>query len=289
MQHIKFLAVFLFSIAMSDHAGNMATVAATRKTEHTETKNTHTPATAIEAKSLSPAAFGRIDSIVNTSIRQRVFPGCQVLVLKNGQPVYDKCFGNFTYEGGQKVQPGTMYDLASLSKTTGTLLAVMKLYDMGKLRVEDKASHYLTFLRGTDKENISIRELLVHESGLPAGLPFHQLTIEKKGNPACMEPTRLPVPGLNTDNRVSGPSLRYKTDFASKIPFPDFNLQVSDSFYLNRKFHDEAMRMIARTRLHSKTYEYSCVNFIILKEIAETISGMRLDEFLDSLFYAPMK
>jgi len=181
-------------------------------------------------------SFYQIDSIVNDAMARRVFPGCQVLVLKNGVAVYNKCFGNLTYEQGHPVTDTTMYDLASLSKTTGTLLAIMKLYDDGKLKLTDKASKYLDFLKNTDKENLTITDLLFHESGLPAYISFG----------------KKPV-----------------------------NIEQSD-------INNAAIQKIAKTPIGAKTYVYSCVNFILLKEIAETISGIPLDEFLNNAFYFPM-
>lgn len=180
--------------------------------------------------------FNQIDSIVQDAIARKVFPGCQVLVVKDGVAVYDKSFGNLTYEAGHPVSATTMYDLASLSKTTGTLFAIMKLYDDNKLKLTDKASKYLDFLKNTDKENITITDLLFHESGLPAYIEFGE-------KPVYIEQVEI-----------------YK----------------------------KAMQRIAQTPLGAKSYKYSCVNFILLKEIVEVISGTSMDEFLNYTFYLPM-
>jgi CubicO group peptidase (beta-lactamase class C family) len=219
-----------------------------------------------QSKGFDSTHFVRIDSIVKAAIAGKVFPGCQVLIVKDGIPIYNKCFGKYTYEGTQKVQANTMYDLASVSKIMGTLLAIMKLYDLGNLKLNDKASAYLPFLQNTDKENITVTELLVHESGLPASLPFHRLAIEKNGSS----------------------TLVYKSDYVSKVRTNEFSLQACDSLFIHNRIHNEAMQMIANTRLNSKTYVYSCVNFILLKEIVEIISGMPMDEFLNKKFYQPM-
>jgi CubicO group peptidase (beta-lactamase class C family) len=169
------------------------------------------------------------------------FPGCQVLVLKNGKEIYNKSFGKYTYETDRIVTPATIYDLASLSKTTGTLLAVMKLFDDNKLDINDKASDYLDFLKGTNKEHIKIVDLLFHETGLPA-----------------------------------------------YIYFPTSTTQKNASYSTTDSIHAAAMKLIANTRLGSKTYLYSCINFVLLKEIVETISGVTLDFFLQREFYGPM-
>ena len=106
----------------------------------------------------------QIDAIVRAGLDAKAYPGCQVLVLKDGQPVYDKCFGTHSDKDTTAVRPTDMFDLASLTKTTATLLAVMKLYDEGKLKLTDKASQYLPFLRNTNKKNITIKELLDRKS-----------------------------------------------------------------------------------------------------------------------------
>jgi len=284
------LLVLLFSIIMIDQTGNnfFATAKAGNAFAVKEKDSVNSIAPTLyspEDLGMNSVTLAGIDYIVKTGMNARAFPGCQVLVMKEGKTVYDKCFGNFTYEALQPVKPTTMYDLASLSKTTGTLLAIMKLYDDGKLKLTDKASQYLTFLRGTNKENITIKELLVHETGLPAGLPFHRLAIEKNNTPPFLIST------LDTMHtvRMGSTSYRYKADWVSKIPSVEYTSQVSDSLYVNIRLHKAAMKMIAETHLNSKAYRYSCVNFIVLKEIVETISAMPMDVYLDKEYYSAMK
>jgi Beta-lactamase class C and other penicillin binding proteins len=289
-KQIKLLLVFLFSIIILDQAGNNLFAKATAGSISNVTERdiiySNTPAFySPKDFGLNPVKLARIDSIVKDGIDAKAYPGCQVLVLKEGKPVYDKCFGNFTYESAQKVQPTTMYDLASLSKTTGTLLAIMKLYDNGKLKLTDKASCYLSFLRGTDKENITIKELLFHESGLPASLSCYWLAIEKNETRSILASTEDTMPTI----RIGNTTYKYKEDLVSKSPSAEYALKVSDSLYLNNRFHKDAMQMIADAPLRSKIYLYSCVNFIVLKEIAETISGMPMDVFLDKEFYTPLR
>lgn len=236
-----------------------------------------------EELGMSPITLAKIDSIVNNAIVNRVFPGCQVYVMRNGKAVYDKCFGTYTYESKQPVAANTLYDLASLSKTTGTLFAIMKLYDNGKLKLTDKASAYLTFLRGTDKENITIKDLLFHETGLPGSMFFYKALLEKNNTP-----TFLAIDTLHTV-RLNSSTMKYKSGWTSKFKTIEYQAQVGDSFYMHNKFHDMAMQKIAATKIGPKTYLYSCVNFILLKEVAEAISGMSMDAFLEREFYGPMK
>lgn len=292
---ITILFVFLFFIVVTDQAeNNFFTTARADCASAPAEKDTITPNSftlySPEDFGMNSVKLAHIDTIVKNGIKAMAFPGCQILVLKDGKPIYDKCFGNYTYEAEQKVKPTTIYDLASLSKTTGTLLAIMKLYDNGKLKLTDKASKYLNYLRGTDKENITITQLLFHESGLPSSLPFYQLVIEKKNIPPLLVSAKDSTPGIRMDKkRVVSPAFLFKEDWASKIPSVEYASQVSDSFYVNNRFHQSAMQMIANTPLKSKTYLYSCVNFILLKEIVETICDTSMDVFLDREFFTPMK
>ena len=103
--------------------------------------------------------LARIDTIAQEGIDAQAYPGCHVLILKDGYPVYNKCFGTFTYDGSRKVKENDLYDLASLSKVTGTLLAVMKLYDEGKFGLLSRIccfTNLVCLLTG-----LSIRKLLI--------------------------------------------------------------------------------------------------------------------------------
>lgn len=259
--------------------------------ENTAKKGIHSLQTvAAEEVGMSSTTLSHIDSIVKDGIEAKAYPGCQVLILKDGYTVYDKSFGTYTYESSQKVTPNTIYDLASLSKTTGTLLALMKLYDKGLIKLTDKVSQYLPALRGTNKENITITELLFHESGLPASLPFYSLAIDKgRKVPTVLGGKDNLNQGMTNTNQVVGPQYRFKGDWVSKTPSFKFPLQVTDSFYITGNVRDSALQMIAKTPLRSKTYVYSCVNFILLKEIVESICQMPMDSFLNREFFRPMQ
>jgi CubicO group peptidase (beta-lactamase class C family) len=289
-KRIFILLLFLFCLILMNQSGNniYARTTANNSLSKTDRSDNNSSLTYYSSDNvvMKSAYLNRIDSIVKNGIKDRALPGCQVLVMKDGKPVYNKCFGYYTYKEEKKVTPSTMYDLASLSKTTGTLLAIMKLYDNGELKLTDNASRYLTFLRGTDKENITIRDLLFHESGLPAGLPFYKLIIERNNLPSFLASTQDTI---NAVHKGICTALKYKENWVSKVPSDEFSIQVSNNFYLSNSFHSAAMKMIADAPLKSKTYCYSDLNFILLKEIAETISGVSMDVFLAREFYTPMK
>jgi CubicO group peptidase (beta-lactamase class C family) len=134
----------------------------------------------------------------------------------------------------------------------------------------------LDFLKNTDKEKITIRQLLFHTSGLQPSISCYPLALEKKG-------TKHP---LAVD--IYSSKWQYKKGITSTSPSDSFSIQVADDFYLHNKFHAMAMNKLVQTKLGAKTYVYSCINFILLKEIIESISGLPMNEFLDKEFYEPM-
>ncbi|MBO4587215.1 MAG: serine hydrolase [Bacteroidales bacterium] len=104
-----------------------------------------------------------IDSIVDVAISAHATPGCQIVVLHKGRKIIDRAYGHFTYDTqAAEVTPQTVYDLASLTKVTATTLAIMKLVDDGKIKIDDKLSKHLPYLKKTDKADITIKQVMSH-------------------------------------------------------------------------------------------------------------------------------
>lgn len=119
----------------------------------------------------------RIDSIVNAGIKSKAMPGCQVVVMHKGRMIVDRNYGHLTYdEGSDTVTSSVRYDLASLTKVTATTLALMKLVDEGELKVDDRLSKYLPYLKKTDKADLTIKQALSHCAGLKAYDSYWQRT-----------------------------------------------------------------------------------------------------------------
>ena len=111
--------------------------------------------------------FSKTDSLIEKAIADSAFPGAVLLVSKDGDILHEKAYGNFTYESSSsKVTTNTIFDLASVSKAVGTTTAAMMLIDKGELNLDDKVIMYLPEFNNNGKENITIRNLLVHNSGL---------------------------------------------------------------------------------------------------------------------------
>lgn len=132
------------------------------------------PAAFLREESPSAVGFdsmklGTLDTILQKAIQDSAFPGAQLLVAKDGAIVYNKAFGRLEYSTtSPTVDKTTIYDLASLTKVVATTSAVLKLIEEGKLKLEDAAVRYVPEFRNKGKERITIRNLLMHNSGLPA-------------------------------------------------------------------------------------------------------------------------
>ncbi len=84
----------------------------------------------------------RIDSLVQNAMNKGAFPGCQVFAIKDGVVIYDKSFGYKDYSKSSPVTKFTMYDVASLTKIFSTTLAMMKMVETGKIKLNDKFGDY---------------------------------------------------------------------------------------------------------------------------------------------------
>lgn len=232
----------------------------------------------------------RIDAIVEAGLDAKAYPGCQVLVLKDGQPVYDKCFGTHSDKDTTAVRPTDMFDLASLTKTTATLLAVMKLYDEGKLKLTDKASQYLPFLRNTNKKNITIKDLLLHESGLQPYIRFYLEAIDPNSvqGPYAQSWVDKWHRTQVSEHSYYCSDFKFKKGLVSAKESSVHTLHVADDMWLNKSFKNTILQKIARCDMDGKRYVYSDLGFILLQQVVEAIAKLPMDLYIAKEFYAPM-
>ncbi len=212
----------------------------------------------------SPAWLA-IDSIIRDGIARKAFPGCEVLAVQNGEIKYHKAFGN--YEFDSKSRPVTLesiYDLASVTKISATTVAVMKLYEQGKLNLDKTLGDYLPYTKGSDKAGLKIRDILLHQAGLSSYISFYRETID--------EATGQPSPALYSDKRDTL-----------------FTIPVARGVWLRRDWNDSMMKRIVQSKLGpAPKYVYSDNDFILLGKIVEAISGLSLDQYLQKTFYSPL-
>jgi beta-N-acetylhexosaminidase len=206
--------------------------------------------------------LNRIDSLANDLIEKGVAPGCQILVAKDGQIVYDKAFGYHTYEKLHQVTTADLYDLASITKICATTFSLMKLFDQKKLDVYKPLSEYVPYLKGTNKESLIIRDILIHQAGLKEWIPFYQQTML----------------GKSVDTKY------YATESKGL-----FTLPVANNLYLRADYADSIKQAIANSPLReNNNYKYSDLGMIMMADLVKNVSGKTLDQFAKDSIYTPL-
>jgi CubicO group peptidase (beta-lactamase class C family) len=199
-----------------------------------------------------------IDAIAAEAISKKATPGCVVFVAKDGKVIYNKAYGTHTYDSdAQRENVNDIFDLASITKTSATTIEAMKLYEQGNLNLDTAISTYLAQTRKTDKSDIKVRELLLHQAGFIPYIPFYA-TINPK-------------------------------DF-SRDSSETYNLKVADSFYMKKSYYKDVMwkQMVASPlRTHGK-YVYCYVSRYFMKEVLETITKTPLEKYVSDNFYKPL-
>lgn len=118
--------------------------------------------------------FYRVDSIVLQGIEKKYYPGAQLLIGNDKEIIYYKNYGKFTYDSDSPdVTDSSIFDLASLTKVVATTTAIMKLYDEGKISLDDFVIKFIPEFSSNGKDSIKIINLLVHNSGLKRWYPFY--------------------------------------------------------------------------------------------------------------------
>jgi beta-N-acetylhexosaminidase len=190
-------------------------------------------------------------------------PGCVFLAIKEGKLIYEKAYGNYFYDKIAPVNLNSVFDVASVTKICATTLSIMKLYEDGKLDLKKKLSDYLPETIGTNKQNLLIENILLHEAGLVSFIPFYKETIDSSGKPL--------------------PSI-YST-----TPNDSFNVFVAENVYMKNSWQDSIYKKILMSPLGSTgKYIYSDNDFIFLGKIIERITGGTMQEYVANNFYNPL-
>lgn len=230
-----------------------------------------------------------IDRIAQEGVDEKAYPGCQVLVAKEGMVIYEKAFGRMDGTSEQPVTLASVYDLASASKAAGTLLAVLKAYDEKKFTLNQKISEFIPELRGSDKQNLTVKELLYHQSGLPATINFYLDAIDKDSYKGSLySATKNAAHPVRFDAKTYVRNdFGYRPELVSSEPKPGYTLEAGRHFYVHESFRDTILADIKKARLGARgRYVYSCVNFILLKQMVENQLGQPMDKLLDTAFFS---
>ncbi len=213
---------------------------------------------------LSSEKLKRIDSVFNVVIDDKMAPGGQVLVARHGKVVYHKNFGYHTYDKKDKVLLTDLYDLASLTKILGGLPMIMKSYENGLFSLDTELGEILPYLKGTNKDTISIKKALSHVAQIKPWIPYYLETLDSVSH--------KPLPEL------------YRTKKSK-----EYSIKVSQHLYLKNSYTDTIYKRIADSELREKKgYRYSGLVFYLFKKYFKDTYGKEMDALNNTKFYYPL-
>lgn len=232
-----------------------------------------------------------IDSLVNVGLRTKAFPGCQVLVARKGNVLLNKNYGDLDYLNQQPVTDATIYDLASVSKAAGTLPGIMLAYDRGLFNLDDRVSKHVPGLRKTDKENITVKELLFHESGLPASLNMFDIMMDTSTYTGkLITPKKTASNSIKIANRAYGnASAKLRSDITSHHHSSSTPNEAAKGIFVGKHTFDTIMSRIYNAKLRkNKSYNYSCLNFALLMDMEQRLSATPHDKWTHEHLFSPL-
>ncbi len=208
-------------------------------------------------------ALDKLDLFIQRCIQDGAFPGCRVVAAKNGLVFYDQSFGYYTYSKDHAVDTNTLYDVASMTKVVATTLAVMRLYETGKIDLDKTLGDYLPITKRTDKAKLKIRDILLHQAGLKSWIPFYKETLDANGN--------------------------LKKELYRQSKSDRYNTLVAKDLYLRSDYTDTIWNRILTSPLENKGhFVYSDLDFYFLAAIVQQVTGKSIDVYADEQFYKPM-
>lgn len=241
----------------------------------------------------SPEEVGIIDSvftsninnIIEEGIREKAYPGAQLLIAKDGIIIANNSYGTFAYDN-RKVTNDDIYDLASVTKAAATLPAIMKLHSNKQIQLSDLLKNYIPQLAGSNKEDLTIKDALLHETGIVSYIPYYNEAIDKTSYEGKLfsytADANFP---LVVDNKTYAKKFSYKKDIISKDA-KDGSVPLANDLYISEAFQDSILAKTIDSKLRkTSNYNYSCLNFMLLKEAIENITKENLNDYLQKNFY----
>jgi CubicO group peptidase (beta-lactamase class C family) len=182
-----------------------------------------------------------------------------VIVARKGTVVFHKAYGHHTYDKRIEVRKDDLFDLASVTKISGTLSGLMLLEGMGKFSYQNRLGDYCSAMKRSDKASLALKDVLTHQAGLFPWIPYHENTLKKNG--------------------------QYKKRFVRTDAGEKFSLQVADRVYLSNTYKEKIFKEIRKSELGEKQYLYSGLSFFLFPTIIEELSGLPYETFLSENIY----
>ncbi|WP_234736826.1 glycoside hydrolase family 3 N-terminal domain-containing protein [Tellurirhabdus bombi] len=205
----------------------------------------------------------KVDSIMNSSIRLKAFPGGVVQMAKDGKVIFKKAYGTHTYEGLTPTIEADLFDLASVTKVSTSVLAAMRLVDAGKFDVDKTMADYIPDYKNSNKANLVWRDVLTHQAGLKAWIPFWQDTRNPDGT--------------------------WKDRTFSDEKHGPYTIEVTDNLFLHRRYWKKIYEQIEESPVSAKKdYVYSDLSFYLYPPMVKRLTKQDFEEYLKENVYEPM-
>jgi beta-N-acetylhexosaminidase len=239
---------------------------------------------------LHPDTLARMETIIKEAIREKAMPGCQLLVARNGTVVWHHAYGHHTYLGRREVKLTDIYDLASLTKITATLPALMRLRDQGRFHEDSLLGETLMLPDSCNKATLKIADILAHQAGLVPWIPFYYSTLEPldtsqrlvSNNWSHTYPLKI-GPSAYANRNVKYVDSTYERSYS-----PEYPIQVAEGLYMRADLRDSIYRAIYDSDLLSPEYRYSDLGFYMLQQVIENETDTMLYPYVWYNFYAPL-
>jgi len=239
---------------------------------------------------LHPDTLQKMDAIISRALRKKAMPGCQVLVARRGKVVWHKTYGHRTYQRRIPVQSEDIYDLASITKMASITTALMRLRDLGKFHEDSLMGAYDPVPDSSDKAALLAADVLAHQSGLLAWIPFYYETLEPLDTSLALVSSRYSRthPLKIAERTYFNRHVKYRDSVYQEVYSPDYPYQVAEDLYMHRDWKDTIYQRIYESELNSREYRYSGLGFYMFQQIIEAATDTLLYPFVWHNFYAPM-
>ena len=261
-----------------------------------------------------------VDSLANLAIQVKGAPGVVVLIAKEGKVIYHKAFGTPTYESTVALNKSDIFDLASITKISTSVPALMKWQDEGRFNVNETMGEFIPALAKTNKGPLKYLDVLTHQARLKAWIPFWKDYIDstemilksKKFNTMYAKKdlkfnlVEKYVTRAQGEERVkklieknpklwdstvnlSNEILRWKPRTLSYAKSVDFPTEVTKNLWAHKTLKEQITKSIIDSPLREKKeYVYSDLSYYLLPQLTDKMFGKTWPEYLTSSFYAPL-
>ena len=201
----------------------------------------------------------KIDSLINSSITLKNFPGAQLFVKYKDSIIINKSYGFHTYDSIIKVDNKHLYDLASLTKVLASTFSLMKLYDENKLELNDKISDYFPELKRSNKKHTTIFESLSHTSGW--------------------------VPYISHQNFIKKRNGDLKRSIVRNKMHKRFSVQMNNNLFLKNSYSKKLFKRIRKSKLNTvNAYDYSGLFFFYVPKLIHKVTGLNFENYFYNTF-----